>query len=102
MSKTDDLRWVEACRPLRSGSKEWPQAACIDSSGVVYAPARLVGDETTAMLCACWDDDVETVVVDGHIYLPIEWLATYCPERAAACVLVERKVKAYFAKEEKA
>jgi hypothetical protein len=93
---TSSLRWLACENPPGHKKPEWMRSACIDEDGVVYAPAVITGNEQKAFLCAAWDGDVPSILEDGHVYLPVQWLAAYSSNDADLYMLIERKTKEYF------
>lgn len=96
-NRAQDLCWITASNPPGHNKPRWMLSAAVDSEGTVFAPAVITGNEQKALLCAIWDGGVPLVSNDGHPYLPVRWLAAYCPEEANLCMLIERKVKAAIA-----
>jgi hypothetical protein len=96
---TDGIQWVVTENPSGLNWAEWKRSACMDLEGVVFAPAAIAGNEQRVFLCAAWDGNVAMILSEGHVYLPVRWLAAYSREDADLCMLVERKVKATLAKQ---
>jgi hypothetical protein len=99
MNAAQPLRWLMAEQPAGHETPEWIRSACLDACGTVFAPAALTDSEAKALLAASWDDHVTLVESEGHIFLPVQWLAAYSPADAALFLLIERRTRAHFAQE---
>ena len=71
-----DIRWFED-----HGLKhlaEWKRTVAV-KDGVVFFPAWLSGNEQRCTLMAAFDG-IEGILSDGHVYLPMPWLAKTYPD----------------------
>lgn len=78
----------------------WMRRAGIDEeTGFVFVPPMLANrGEREAALCAAWDGDVPSVIDDGHVYLPADWLARESsdPKCVEVCRHVEATVRDHY------
>lgn len=86
-----DLDWYLVGNPPGHDLPQWQRSACMDSEGVIYAPAGIFGDEARANLCAIWDG-VACVFYEDHVYLPTCWLAKHYPDDSDVITAIEIRV----------
>lgn len=88
------MNWVEMSNKDRQFNRlaRWARLAAMDDDGTVYLPAKGCDREIEVFLCAC-ADGVQSVVSDGHLYVPAQWIAEHYPAAKEWVEQAERRVR---------
>jgi len=70
--------------------------------GVVYLPIDNLVHEGLLEALREWDETVEPIYCDGCWYYPGDWVATYFPHLGPFVGLIDRRVRAHFASQDRA
>ena len=87
-----EMGWVVPIPGSFMQSPDWLMSACLAPDGQVYSAAAMVGNEPLVGLRAA-HDGVPIIVDEGHIYLPVAWLAKEFPEWAEVMEAIEKRVR---------
>jgi hypothetical protein len=90
------LRWLTVANPQGYELPRWRRSAAIDAAGTVYAPAAVCGSELKVLLLAAWHGSIALVEHEGHVYLPVTWLAEASPGDSDFLLLITQRVRQHF------
>lgn len=93
----EEVRWMMIVPddPKFSKVPEWVCSAAMAADGTIYAPAALAGSENKIFFLIAWDG-VSRLMDDGHLYVPVRWLAAQFPDLAYTFEGIEHRVREHF------
>ena len=87
-----DVQLFVVPSPPAPKSPEWKRSAGLSSDGKVFVPAAIFGDENMVSKVASFDG-VPYFVLDGHWFVPADWMTEKFPSTKTVCMLIKSKIK---------
>lgn len=70
---------------------KWKRMMFVTTAGVLFVPAEIFMNDIEAAVCLGHDGE-SLLLSDGHVYVPIRWLAKERPEIANRLMAIEKDV----------
>ena len=79
------MDWIEFEQPSGKKIPRWKRTLGFDkSTGEVFVPAAIAGNEQNVLLCALYDG-TRAAEFHKHMYFPANWVAKEFPKTAEIC-----------------